>query len=159
MNRVPLEWMIDGLQLSPRILALTLEGVTQEQARKIRDDAGGWNLVEMMCHLRDYQEIFFGRMKQVVEEDSPTFQLKDDAARAALVIDHDYANQEFHSVYDQYSATRDELIGFLSSLDEAQLKRLGHFPSIGEVDISFLIYHTIFHDAEHIEQFTRVLRQ
>ena len=158
MNRVPLDWMTDGLQVSSQILALTLEGITQEQAQTIRDGAG-WNLVEMMCHLRDYQEIFFGRMKQVIEEDSPTFQLNDDAARAALVIDNDYANQEFRSVYDQYSATRDELIGFLSSLDEAQLQRLGHFPSIGEVDISFLIYHTIFHDAEHIEQFTRVLRQ
>lgn len=159
MNRVPHDWMIEGLETSARIVALMLDGLSQEQAQKIRDGADGWNIVDIMCHLRDYQNIFFGRVTQLLEEDKPTFHSYDEAARLALTVDNDYANQELRNVHDDYAAARAQLINCLTELDEEQWRRLAHFPGIGDVDLSFLIFHTILHDGEHIEQLATLLRQ
>jgi uncharacterized damage-inducible protein DinB len=159
VNRIPHDWMIEGLEWSHKILGLTLAGVSQQQAQTIKDGPDGWTVLEIMCHLRDYQEIFFGRIKQILEEYKPTFKTYDEKARMALVVENDYANQNLRNVYDDYGSTRLELIKILSSLEDEQWERLGNFPGLGEVDISVPIYHTMFHDSIHIEQIGRILRQ
>ena len=159
MSKIPHSWMISGLKKSYRVFGLTIEGITQEQAKSIYDGPDGWNILEIMCHVRDYQEIFFGRIKQIINEDNPTFKVYDEIAREALVIDNDYANQNLRETYDEYAATRQKLIEFLSSLTEDQWQRPGIHPMIGNVDITVPIFHTIIHDVDHAEQIGRIVAQ
>ncbi len=157
MNRIPRTWMIANLEKSYRILGMVLDGVTQEQAETIRDGADGWTILEIICHVRDYQEIFMGRAQRMLNEENPTLQPVDAEAREAMVIDNDYANQNLREVFADYVATRQEFIALLSSLNDEALDRIGTHPMIGTIAVATSIFHTILHDADHTEQIARIL--
>ena len=159
MKGLPSEWLIAGLENSARILEHVLAEVTQERARTIRDGAAGWSVLEIICHLRDYQAIFAGRIARMLDEDNPSFVAYDEAARLAMVIENDYANQDLRRVFADYCATRRQLVERLSSLSEAQWAREGSFAADDQVDIWMVAAHTLLHDGIHTEQIARILRE
>ena len=159
MQGLPHEWLIEGLEKSGQILGLILADVSQEQAQSVRDGDDGWSVLEIICHLRDYQDIFAERIRRMLEEDNPTFKLYDDTARMALVVENDYANQDLKNVFDDYRSARRQLIICLSSLRDDQWTRVGSFAANDEVDIVMPVVHTLLHDADHTEQIARILRQ
>ena len=125
MKGLPHDWLLEGLEQSCSILGHVLAGVTQEQAQSIRDGADGWTVLEIMCHLRDYQDIFATRIGRMLAEDNPRFKLYDETARMAMVVENDYANQDLKSVVAAYRSTRHELIHHLSALSDDQWTRIG----------------------------------
>lgn len=159
MQGLPHEWLTDGLQKSAQILALVMAGVTQEQAQRIKDGDGGWSVLEIVCHLRDYQDIFAERIRRMLEEERPQFRLYDEKARLALVIENDYANQDLRAVFDSYRAKRRWLIERLASASENQWRREGSFAVDDVVDVEMAVVHTLLHDADHTEQIARILRR
>lgn len=156
MNRIPHSWMIANLKKTHLILGALIKNIDQQQAQQLRDGQDGWNILEIICHVRDYQEIFYGRLKRILEEDNPTFEVYDEVAREAMITERDYANQNLKAVFADYCKTREHLISFLAELDEDQWQRVGIHPMLGEVDISVPIFHTILHDADHSEQIARI---
>lgn len=159
MKGLPNEWLLEGLAHSAKILRHILADVTQEQARTIRDGDEGWSVLEILCHLRDYQAIFAERIRRVLAEDNPIFTPYDDNARLAMVIENDYANQDLAAVLADYAATRAQLIDRLASLNEDQWRREGRFADDDAVDLTMPVVHTLLHDADHSEQIARILRQ
>ena len=159
MKGLPNEWLLEGLAQSAQTLAHILADVTQTQASAIRDGADGWNVLEIVCHLRDYQAIFAERIRRILEEDRPTFTPYDEKARLALVIENDYANQNLRAVLDAYLATRHRIVERLAPLDDDQWRREGKFADDDIVDLTMPVVHTLLHDADHTEQIARILRQ
>ena len=157
MNRVPRSWMISNLRKSYQILGLMLDGVTQEQAQILRDGADGWTILEIMCHIRDYQEIFMARAQQMLNEDNPTLIPYDAEAREAMITEREYAKQNLLAVFKDYVATRHQFIELLESLNDADLDRIGTHPMTGTIAVATPIYHTTMHDADHTEQIARIL--
>ena len=157
MKGLPNEWLLEGLAQSAGTLAHILADVTQAQARAIRDGDDGWSVLEILCHLRDYQAIFAERMRRILDEDQPTFRLYDEKARLALVIDNDYANQDLRETLDDYLSARRNIIERLSALDDAQWAREGKFADDDIVDLTMPVVHTLLHDADHTEQIARIL--
>ena len=156
MNRIPPSWMIASLKKSHRVLGMVIANVTQEQAQHMRDGADGWSVLEIMCHVRDYQEIFFERIRLMAETERPAITPYDEAARLALVTEHQYDQQNLRAVYADYCGTREKLIGYLSELRPDQWQRVGTHPLFGEDDVSVEVFHTISHDLDHSEQMGRV---
>ena len=95
----------------------------------------------------------------MLDEDNPSFVAYDEAARLAMVIENDYANQDLRRVFADYCATRRQLVERLSSLSEAQWAREGSFAADDQVDIWMVAAHTLLHDGIHTEQIARILRQ
>jgi uncharacterized damage-inducible protein DinB len=156
---LPHEWLIDALEKSSQILGLVLADVSQKQAQTARDGDHGWTALEILCHLRDYQDIFAGRIRRMLEEDNPTFKLYDETARLALVVENDYANQDLRDVLDDYRSTRRWIIDCLSSLRDEQWRREGNFAVDDVIDVEMPVVHTLLHDADHTEQIARILKQ
>ena len=157
MNRIPRTWMISNLRKSYQILGMVLDGITQEQAETIRDGDDGWTILEIMCHLRDYQEIFMGRAEQMLKEDNPAITPFDADAREAMIIEREYAKQNLLAVFNDYVATRHHFIALVESLDDADLDRIGTHPMTGTIAVATPIFHTTLHDADHTEQIARIL--
>ncbi|MEQ8677692.1 MAG: DinB family protein [Aggregatilineales bacterium] len=157
MNRIPKSWMISALKKSHLVLGMTIGDVSQEQAQDIRDGADGWTILEIMCHVRDFQEIFMGRATRILNEDTPTLVPVDEAAREQMIIDNAYSQQNLRDVYKDYVRTRHVFIEMLTALEDTQLDRRGIHPMTGEVDVTTPIFHTILHDADHTEQIARIL--
>jgi uncharacterized damage-inducible protein DinB len=157
MNRIPRTWMISNLRKSYQILGLVLDGVTQEQAETLRDGEDGWTILEIMCHLRDYQEIFMGRATQMLNEDNPTLTPYDAVAREVMITEREYAKQNLLEVFKDYVETRHKFIALMESLNDADLDRIGTHPMTGTIAVATPVYHTTLHDADHTEQIARIL--
>jgi hypothetical protein len=160
MNRIPTSWMIDALHKSHLLFGLMIDGVTQEQAQTLRDGPDGWSAVEIMCHVRDYQEIFFERIRMMAEaqgEERPTIKMIDDKARQAMVEERDYAHQNLQAVYEDFLETRAALTAYMMKLQPEQWNRTGIHPLYGEIDVYVELYHAVSHDVDHAEQIGRVL--
>ena len=147
MKGLPNEW-----------LAHILADVSQAQARTTRDGDDGWSVLEILCHLRDYQAIFAERMRRILDEDLPTFRLYDERARLAMVIENDYADQNLRDVLDDYLAARHGIIARLAPLTAGQWRREGKFADDDIVDLTMPVVHALLHVADHTDQIARFLR-
>lgn len=159
MKGLPAEWLLEGLEQSAQTLSHILADLSQSQAQRIRDGDDGWSVLEILCHLRDYQAIFAERIRRILEEDMPTFTPYDEKARLALVIENDYANQDLRQVLAEFLAARRAIVERLAPLDEEQWKREGRFAADDVIDLTMPVVHTVLHDVDHSEQIARILRQ
>ena len=158
MKGLPNGWLLEGLEQSAQTLTHILADVSQAQAVAIRDGDDGWSVLEIMCHLRDYQAIFAERIGRILEEENPTFRLYDEAARLGMVVENEYAKQDLRAVLADYMATRGTIIERLATLEDAQWGREGRFAADDVVDLTMPVVHTLLHDADHTEQIARILR-
>src|SRR5512143_3543504 len=63
--------LIDALKATPEALAALLDGVSQSQAASARGGDEDWSVVEVICHLRDAEEISLGRVQTIRDRDHP----------------------------------------------------------------------------------------
>lgn len=159
MKGLPNQWLLEGLEQSAQTLTHILADVSQEQASALRDGDDGWTVLEIMCHLRDYQAIFAERIRRILEEENPTFRLYDETSRLAMVAENEYAKQDLRAVLRDYMSTRRAIIQRLAPLDDAHWRREGRFAADDVVDLTMPVVHTLLHDADHSEQIARIIRE
>ena len=156
MNRIPKSWLIYSLERSYPLFGMMIGDVSQQEAQTLRDGPDGWSILEIVCHVRDYQDIFLERVERMVAEDHPTLTPYDAEAREALITQNQYAQQNLKAVYQDYVATRHRFIALVTGMDEAQLARTGNNPLTGIINPVVTTFHTIMHDVDHTEQIARV---
>ena len=130
MGRIPYSWLIAGLEKTHLILGMILGDVTQEQAQQLTDGPDGWSILEIMCHLRDFQVIDMERVQRLLQEDNPLVVVYDEAARKAMITERDYAHQNLKAVFDDFVNTRQRFLELILGLDEAQWQRVGQLPAV-----------------------------
>ncbi len=145
---------MQSIRKTPVLLDAVLCGVTQERALLARDGDDGWNAVEIVCHLRDFEEIFFERARRIVEEDRPVLKPYD---HLALVTEREYSKQDLGEVYEALNKTRQSFIAWLETLDEAAWARTGVHPEAGDYTLLEQVVQVVTHDLDHLEQLARVL--
>jgi DinB family protein len=148
------ERFLRSMRKTPVILNAILRGVTQERAQQAVDGPGGWSVVEVMCHMRDYEEIVYKRAQLMLEADQPGLPGLDNEETAKR---RDYAHQNLGLEYGAYLDARRRLVGFLSGLSDEQWRRQGVHPEFGTMTMLELALNVSQHDVNHIEQIVRAL--
>ena len=156
MIRIPKSWLVYSLERSHLLFGMTIGDVTQAEAQRLTDGPEGWSILEIVCHVRDYQEIWLERVQRMLQEDHPTLVAYDAAAREALIIQNQYAQQDLKLILEDYVQTRHKFIAIVAQLEDSQLLRTGLNPLSGDIDLRVTIFHTIMHDIDHAEQIGRV---
>ncbi|MEO0563109.1 MAG: DinB family protein [Chloroflexota bacterium] len=147
-----------------KITALTYQNllgkVTQEDATTFRDsrDADkGWTALEVLCHLRDFDEVFLSRAQQIIAEDMPALSAYD---HEQMAIDGDYNQQDKDTVLTAFIDHREQFRDFFKSLTDDDWARAGKHP---EREHPFTLEDALLqvagHDATHLEQITRILAE
>ena len=144
-----------ALRSLPKTVALlrfVLQDVTQQQAMNSWD--GDWNVVFIVCHLRDLEAAYLQRIHMMLIEDNPTFPPNDNRA---LSIERNYAGADLRTALAEFEALRREFIAVLKSLTDEQWERRGQHPYFGETTILTQAVNNTIHDLDHIEQIARAL--
>lgn len=142
------------MRKTPPLLVSLLEGVTQAQARSLRDGPDGWSVLWIVCHLRDIEAIFTQRARDLLAAPNPVFQVTENEE---LIRRGDYDRQDLRAALEAYLAGRRAFIALLEPLSEEQWLLAGTHPSQGPATLLDVAINTGLHDVDHLEQIARCL--
>lgn len=148
------ERQIAAMRLTGEILGRILRNVSPEDARSLRDGADGWSIIEILCHLRDFDEIFHNRALMMLRQDHPQLPAYD---HEAMAIERDYQAQSLEAAIDALSASRARFAQFFEALTPEQWERDGVHPERDSFTMTDALMQVSAHDLDHLEQITRVL--
>jgi hypothetical protein len=135
-------------------LGNVLKYVTPAQATGPTDGPEGWSVLEVLCHLRDFDEIFHQRAAMIVEQTYPLLTAYD---QDAIAVERDYKAQNITQVYVDLVKSRRAFIEFFEALEDHQWDRAGVHPEYGHWSLTDCVMQVGLHDNDHIEQITRIL--
>lgn len=148
------ERFLVSMRRTADIYANLLADVTQERAQSARDGVDGWNVIEIMCHMRDFETIFIGRAQAIATDDHPQLIAVD---HEQLVIDNAYAEQELKPVLSEFLRRRADSIAWFKARQSDEWARQGEHPYHGTITLLEAAIQMSTHDVDHLEQVVRVL--
>ena len=142
------------MRLTCDSLGHILRGVSADEACALRDGDDGWSIIEILCHLRDFDEIFYKRAVMMLEEDNPQLPGYD---HEAMAIERAYQQDDPQEAYNALRASRQRFIQFFEALSSEQWERGGVHPERDRFTMTDAAMQVGLHDLDHLEQITRVL--
>jgi len=146
--------LIEALNATPEILQGLLSKVTLEQARSAKGGDENWSVGEVICHLRDAEEISLGRVKTVRDQDCPRIARYD---QEVLARERNYREDDPHAALEAFADFRKQHTAVLSGLSAEDWDRSGEFEAFGKMTISAHTIHKLYHDSVHCAQIARQL--
>jgi hypothetical protein len=110
---------------------------------------GGWGIVEIIPHLRDWEEIYLARIRAVLTEDRPALPSFDDTLWS---IEREYRSLDPYETFEEFARLREQTLELLRSAEPADWERIGIHGYYGEITLLWLADHIADHDAEHLQQ-------
>ena len=149
-------WQLDMLSKTVQIVSYIMEKTAREDAITCRDGGDGWTVLEVLCHLRDFDDVFLERAKLTVENDFPDLPFTDPDKMAA---ERKYYEQDFQAVYREWSARRETLVTYFQALGDDAWERAANHPVRGRFTLNDQLIVTAWHDVSHMEQMIRILTE
>ncbi len=149
-------WQFEELGRTIGIVRYLLQAVAPEDLRSYRDGGTGWTVLEVLGHLRDFDEIFVQRLRLTVEQEGATLPVPNPDQLAA---EHQYNEQDVQQVLDAWSHNRDALLAYMGGLSEDNWAQTANHPVRGIMSATDQLLLMAWHDWNHVEQITKILRQ
>lgn len=146
--------LIDALRSTPEILKGLLSQVSVAQAKSAKGGDENWSVVEVICHLRDAEEISLQRVQTMRAQDHPKIPRYD---QEALARERNYREADPHTALEAFTGFRDRHAAVLSALSAEEWERSAEFEAFGQVTIFAHTAHKLYHDTIHCAQIARQL--
>lgn len=140
-----------------KIIQNLLVNVSQEDATTFRDPNDGekgWTIVEVLCHLRDFETVMRERADMMQNKEHPHFPMWD---HEVLVQEHAYNQQNLQEVLKGLAKSRKALQEYFTTLPADKWERTALHPEYGEYTVTDLAMQVGTHDVTHLEQITQIL--
>jgi hypothetical protein len=152
--RLPRERRLERLALTPDQLAA---GVVGRDAARLarRPDAGAWAPVEIVCHLRDNEEAFLDRFRQILAMDEERLARSNPERWAE---ERQYLTHDAGAALAAFGRRRGETLELLRALAPGDWRRAGvHLDSRGRRTLDEFLSVMDWHDDNHVDQLRRAL--
>ena len=153
--KMSVEDKLGRLAQAPDRLAAAIAG--QPEAILVRrPDAKNWAPKEVVCHLRDTEELFMGRFQTILGMDEPKLVTAGDADRWAE--ERQYLRNDAPEALRAFRKRREESLTVIRGLAPDQWQRGGMHPARGRMTVGDFVSLMVWHDENHLEQLARALR-
>ena len=125
-----------------------LDVATREQLLQPAFD-GGWGVVKIIPHRRDWEEIYFNRVKSILTENRPALPSFDDTLWS---IERDYRSVDPSDSFEAFANRRSQTVELLRNAGPDDWDRIGVHGYYGDITLLWLAGHIAEHDAEHLQQ-------
>jgi hypothetical protein len=136
-------------------LAAALQGF-DEDALCRRPDLENWAAKEVVCHLRDTEEVFGSRLEQILVMDVDPTLIVADADR--LAEERQYPRHDVTAALAAFRRRRTETLEIFGRITGAQWEKGAIHPALGRLTIDRVLSIIAFHDDTHLDQMARALR-
>lgn len=130
----------------PRQLRQAVAGLSAEQLRA-RPIAGKWSVLEVVCHLADFEPIYADRMKRVLAEEQPLMMSGDPDLFAAKLA---YHQRDLEEELRLIESVRGQMVRILQTVDQADWQRCGRHSSDGLIPLQTLLKRVTGHIGHHL---------
>lgn len=145
--------IIDALARNKEVFKELLAGV-EKNCYKWRPTPDQWNLLEIVCHLRDEeQEDFRVRTRRVLEGTEGPLPAIDPAS---WVQERSYKDQNYGEVLLDFLQEREASIHWLNSLTDPQWKNFYNHPKLGPMTAELFLSNWLAHDYLHVRQILKL---
>lgn len=149
-------WQLSQLDKYISILTNVVTEISDKDIRILRDGEEGWTILEILCHLRDFEEVFLERAQITVQQDNPVLPFPDPDI---LVFEKNYNEDDPKTVLDDWTKLRQERHAFLSTCADETWERPAKHPTRGNFTLHDQLFLSVWHDTNHLEQMLRILTQ
>ncbi len=130
----------------PTQLRDAILGLSSIQLR-IPAPPGAWSVLQIVCHIADFELVYADRMKRVVAEDRPTLFGGDPDVFAAKLA---YAQRNLEEELDVIMSVRREVSRFLKTLTPVDFDRTGEHSTDGPLSLTQLLGRIAGHIPHHV---------
>lgn len=148
------ERLLWNLRSLPNELA-DLIGDFDDETLRWRPIPNKWAVKEILCHLRDLEEVYLARYGLMLSEQNPLLPVVD---QDRLVVERDYVNADAESALKAFAASRDEVTRLLDEAGPESWSRTGVHPTAGPLSVDQLVVRQKDHDVRHIIQMKDIIR-
>jgi hypothetical protein len=120
-----------------------------------RPDAKNWAAKEVICHLRDTEEMFNARFELIVAMDTDPKLVGPSADRMAE--ERQYLRNDAVEAIGAFRRRREENVDYLRKLTPTQWDKGGTHPVRGRMTIDTFLTLMAWHDDNHLDQLKRAL--
>lgn len=139
--------LIEAYLEGPKQLRQAVSGMSKEQVRS-RPIAGKWSVLEVVCHLADFDPIYADRMKRVIAEDGPTILGADQDKFSSGLC---YMDRDLEEELKIIELTRSQMARILSKLPESALQRVGTHNERGPMTLEKMLNTITGHIPHHVK--------
>ena len=147
------EEMMAQMEKTPDEFAALIRGQNEALLAK-RPDGKNWAAKEIICHMRDTDELFMTRFQAIVTMDEPKF-FPVEADRWAE--ERQYLRNDVQEALSAFRKRRGETLKFLRGLKPEQWERVGIHSTRGRETLRTYFELMAKHDLNHIEHLKRAL--
>jgi uncharacterized damage-inducible protein DinB len=119
-----------------------------------RPDGKNWAAKEIVCHLRDTEELFFNRFQIILTVKEPKFSPADADRWAA---ERQYLRKDAGEAISAFRARQEDTLQFLRGLKPEQWERACSHATRGRMTVKGYVGLMAAHDNIHLEQLKRAL--
>jgi len=145
---------LDQLKFAVPIYHTILGSLSPDEIITKRDGGDGWTVLEVMCHLRDYERLIIERATVTLNQDNPPMPGMNPAA---LAIEKAYNEQDLATVVEEWANSRAEYLTLQGNTTEAQWSRISTHATRGALTLTDQLILTVWHDMNHLEQLTKII--
>ena len=142
------------LRKTPIILEAVLAELIHGQTRIQDVQADGWNIVDIVGHLREYEAVVGERVRLMLAHDHPMLPVTGEHGSKPSNAD---ASAHLRMMLSELRAERQRLLNLLEQLRDDQWLRTGVHPRQGAATVLDVALNAGLHDIDHIEQIVQCL--
>lgn len=149
----PVAERMKRLERTANELATAISGQSDAVLSR-RPDPTNWAAKEVVCHLRDIEEFFMGRLASIMAMDDPKFL---PVAPDRWAEERQYLRNDTQAALEAFRKRRQESLAFYATLTPEQWRRGGIHPARGRMTTDDILALLAYHDDIHLDQLTRAL--
>ena len=139
--------LVRALAVLPEEIARAIDGHPTEALCRPGSD-GAWGVVDHLCHLRDWEEIFVERVRVILAMHAPELPAYDDEL---WPIERDYRGADPIRAFARFRELQGTLVASLEGLPDQAWHRVGRHGLLGDITLLWLADHVREHGEEHLD--------
>ncbi len=152
----PLEQRLGRMARTADDLAAAIRG-QHEAALVRRPDAKNWAAKEIICHLRDTEELFMARFNMIATMEEPKIPALNPDTPDRWAEERQYLRNDAAEALGSFRRRREESLAYLRALTPEQRQRGAIHPTRGRMAVADVVTLMTWHDDNHLDQLRRAL--